>query len=66
MPTKDDPHSLTPDEKFKQIAAEIKANADWRALLAGTRADELAALEEIAKHYEGGQTLDTGGNCSSP
>lgn len=63
MPTNDDPHSLMPEEKFKRIAAEIKANPDWRALLAGTRADELAALEEIANHYEGGQTLDTGGNC---
>src|ERR1700684_933342 len=63
MPTNDDPHSLMPDEKFKRIAAEIKANIDWRALLAGTRADELAASEEIANHYEGGQTLDTGGNC---
>jgi hypothetical protein len=63
MPTNDDPHSLTPGEKFVHIAAEIKGNADWRALLKGTRADELQALDEIAAHYEGGQTLNTGGNC---
>ena len=50
----------SPREKFARIAAEIKANADWRALLAGTYDDELAALEEIAKHY-GGESWNTGG-----
>jgi hypothetical protein len=50
----------TPDAKFACIADEIKANADWRALLAGTYDDELAALEEIAKRY-GGESWNTGG-----
>jgi hypothetical protein len=49
-----------PDDKFCRIAVEIKANARWRKLLAGQYADELKALEEIAKHY-GGQSWNTGG-----
>ena len=53
--------ALTPDMKFARIAEEIRTNADWRALLAGTYDDELAALEEIAKHY-GGENTHTGGN----
>jgi hypothetical protein len=48
----------TPDAKFARIAQEIKTNADWRALLAGTYDDE--ALEEIAKRY-GGESWNTGG-----
>ena len=51
----------TPDAKFARIAQEIKSNADWRALLAGTCDDELTALDEIAKHY-GGENTHTGGN----
>jgi hypothetical protein len=51
----------TPDAKFTRIAQEIKSNADWRALLAGTYDDELTALDEIAKHY-GGENTHTGGN----
>jgi hypothetical protein len=50
----------TPDVKFARIADEIKSNADWRALLAGTYDDELTALDEIAKHY-GGESWNTGG-----
>jgi len=50
----------TPDAKFARIAQEIKTNADWRALLAGTYDDELLALEEIAKRY-GGESWNTGG-----
>jgi hypothetical protein len=52
--------ALTPDMKFARIAEEIRTHADWRALLAGTYDDELAALEEIAKHY-GGESWNTGG-----
>lgn len=51
----------TPDAKFARIAQEIRTNADWRALLAGTYQDELLALDEIAKHY-GGECWNTGGN----
>jgi hypothetical protein len=51
----------TPNAKFARIAQEIKSNADWRALLAGTYDDELTALDEIAKHY-GGKNTHTGGN----
>ena len=50
-----------PDAKFQRIAGEIKANADWRALLAGTYADETRALEEIAQHYSGENTATGGG-----
>jgi hypothetical protein len=50
----------TPNAKFARIAQEIKNNADWRALLAGTYDDELTALEEIAKHYVG-ESWNTGG-----
>jgi hypothetical protein len=50
----------TPGEKFARIAGEIKGNADWRAMLAGTYADELKALDEIAKRY-GGESWNTGG-----
>jgi hypothetical protein len=50
----------SPREKFGRIAAEIKANADWRALLAGTSEDEVMALGEIANHY-GGECWNTGG-----
>ena len=51
----------TPDAKFARIAQEIKSNADWRALLAGTYDDELTAFDEIAKHY-GGENTHTCGN----
>jgi hypothetical protein len=55
---------MTPNEaaaiKFARMAEEIKANSDWRALLAGTGADVLAALDEIAQHY-GGENTNTGG-----
>ena len=54
-------NSETPEAKFARIAEEIKKNADWRALLAGTYDDELQALDEIARHY-GGETWHTGGN----
>jgi hypothetical protein len=50
----------TPDAKFLRIAQEIKGNADWRAMLAGTYADELKTLDEIAKRY-GGESWNTGG-----
>jgi hypothetical protein len=53
--------ALPPAAKFSRIAAEIKANADWRALLAGTGADVLAALDEIAKRYSGENTNTGGG-----
>ena len=48
------------DGKFGRIAEEIKANRAWRAMLAGTNADEMQALDEIAKHYEG-ENWHTGG-----
>ena len=48
------------DAKFRRIAGEIKANAEWRRLLAGEYADELRALEQIAKRY-GGESWNTGG-----
>jgi hypothetical protein len=51
----------TPEKKFRRIADEIVANKTWRKLLAGEYADELKALDEIAKHY-GGQNMNTGGN----
>jgi hypothetical protein len=51
----------TPDAKFARIADEIKTNADWRALLAGTHDDEMVALDEIAKKYAG-EVWNTGGN----
>lgn len=51
----------TPDAKFARIADEIKSNADWRALLAGTYDDEMVALDEIAKKYAG-EVWNTGGN----
>jgi hypothetical protein len=60
MPTNDDPHSLTPGEKFARIAEEIKGNLDWRAMFRGTHHDELVALDEIAKRY-GGECWNTGG-----
>jgi hypothetical protein len=49
-----------PDAKFRRIADEIVANKNWRRLLAGEYADELKALDEIAKHY-GGESWNTGG-----
>jgi hypothetical protein len=51
----------TPDVKFLRIAGEIVANKRWRRLLAGEYADEITALDEIAKHY-GGENMNTGGN----
>jgi hypothetical protein len=54
------PTNETQDEKFARIAEEIRSNADWRALLAGTYNDELTALDEIAKQY-GGENWHTGG-----
>jgi hypothetical protein len=51
----------TVEAKFARIADEIKTNADWRALLAGTYGDEMVALEEIAARY-GGEVWNTGGN----
>src|ERR1035441_7182950 len=48
------------DAKFRRIADEIVANKNWRRLLAGEDADELKALDEIAKHY-GGESWNTGG-----
>jgi hypothetical protein len=50
-----------PDAKFHRIANEIVANKDWRKLLAGEYADEMKALDEIARHY-GGENWNTGGN----
>jgi hypothetical protein len=47
--------------KFVRIADEIKANKRWRRMLAGEHADEMTALNEIAKHY-GGENWNTGGN----
>lgn len=49
------------DAKFARLAEEIKTNASWRAMLAGTYEDEMLALEEIANHY-GGEVWNTGGN----
>ncbi len=46
--------------RFGEIASEIKANAEWRRLLAGEYADEIKALDEIAKRY-GGESWNTGG-----
>jgi hypothetical protein len=60
MPANEDQCSQTPDEKFARIAEEIRTNADWRALLAGTYRDELTALDEIAERY-GGESWNTGG-----
>jgi hypothetical protein len=48
------------DTKFRRIADEIVKNRKWRRLLAGEYADELRALDEIAKHY-GGESWNTGG-----
>lgn len=50
----------TVEARFARIAGEIKTNADWRALLAGTYDDEMVALEEIAKKYAG-EVWQTGG-----
>jgi hypothetical protein len=49
-----------PAMKFARIADEIRTNADWRALLAGTFDDEMVALDEIAKKYAG-EVWNTGG-----
>ena len=49
------------EAKFATIAQEIKANERWRKLLAGEYADEMKALEEIAKHYKGENTATGGG-----
>lgn len=55
---------MTTDEtikgKFARIAREIETSREWRAMLAGTNADVMQALEEIAKHY-GGENWHTGG-----
>ncbi len=48
------------EANFTRIAQQIKANERWRKLLAGEYADEMKALDEIAKHY-GGENWHTGG-----
>jgi hypothetical protein len=57
---KEKPKGETLDEKFRRIADEIVVNKKWRKLLAGEYADEMKALDEIAKHY-GGENWQTGG-----